>query len=179
MLPMDLNGGDLSDKIVAGKKHTRVNIPSMVYEEGDQIAQSEHERRGSGSGSVPGSLRGSRLSINRINSNSIDKELHKEFDTSTHSDGNDNGNNNVNSNSNSAHSSRKTAMSNGNGKKQTRSGNRARILVVMSSAMQRNMLVKQLERIDKNWQINEATQSEQALVKLKAVNGKYDVIIVC
>ena len=53
-----------------------------------------------------------------------------------------------------------------------------RILVVMNSLMQRKLLVRQLQAVSEAWQLNEAADSEQALTKLKAVRGNYNVIIV-
>ena len=42
-----------------------------------------------------------------------------------------------------------------------------RILVVMNSTMQRKLLVRQLQAVGDAWQLNDAADSEQALVKLK------------
>jgi CheY-like chemotaxis protein len=44
--------------------------------------------------------------------------------------------------------------------------------------MQRKVMVRTLLGLDDGWQINEAADSEQALVKLKAGRGNYNVIIV-
>jgi CheY-like chemotaxis protein len=55
---------------------------------------------------------------------------------------------------------------------------RVRILVVIGDTERRNALIRTLESLNPIWHINEACHSEQALMKLKAVQGKFDVIIV-